>query len=214
MKIFLFFILSIFSFLSFAQEFQVMDSLEVQELDIEAIEYANISIEKDIVIEAEEDILVDFNSIDFTDRSIDSVLIVFTKGDSKKSYKINKLSPFLIKGVNSSFLISASMYRSGNLLQFKSTGNDKLTLKIDYRNRPTFVSDTIVFGILAIVLALIFYTSSIDSKRWKKFYMFIPALLLCYLIPAILDSLGLISKEYSTLYPMAKNYLLPGALIS
>ena len=213
MRISLFFIISIFSCLSFAQEFQVMDSLAVQELDIGEIEYINISVEKDIVIEAEEDILVDFNSIDFNDRGIDSVLIIFTKGDSKKSYKINTLSPFLIKGVNSSFLISASMYRGGNLIQFKSNGNDKLTLKIDYRDRPTFVSDTIVFGLLAIVLALIFYTSSIDSKRWKKFYMFIPALLLCYLIPAILDSFGLISKEYSSLYPMAKNYLLPGALI-
>ncbi|MDG1147339.1 MAG: DUF819 family protein [Crocinitomicaceae bacterium] len=84
---------------------------------------------------------------------------------------------------------------------------------MDHRNRPTFVSDTIVFGLLSIILALIFYTSSIDSKRWKKFYMFVPALLLCYLIPAILDSFGLISKEYSSLYTMAKNYLLPGALI-
>ncbi|MEJ6777004.1 MAG: DUF819 family protein [Crocinitomicaceae bacterium] len=84
---------------------------------------------------------------------------------------------------------------------------------MDYRDRPTFVSDTIVFGLLSIILALIFYTSSLQSKGWKKFYMFVPALLLCYLIPAILDSLGLISKEYSSLYTMAKNYLLPGALI-
>ena len=62
-----------------------MDSLAVQELDIGEIEYINISVEKDIVIEAEEDILVDFNSIDFNDRDIDSVIIIFTKGDSKKS---------------------------------------------------------------------------------------------------------------------------------
>src|SRR5690606_17249085 len=70
-----------------------------------------------------------------------------------------------------------------------------------------------VFGLLAIVLAFIFYTSSLQNKRWKKFYMFVPALLLCYLIPAVLDALGLISKEYSGLYNMAKDYLLAGALI-
>ncbi|MDB4324523.1 DUF819 family protein [Crocinitomicaceae bacterium] len=90
---------------------------------------------------------------------------------------------------------------------------NQASFKVNRRDRPTFVSDTIVFGILAIVLALIFYTSSLKSARWKRFYIFVPALLLCYLIPAILDSLGLISKEYSSLYTMAKNYLLPGALI-
>ncbi|MDX2361915.1 MAG: DUF819 family protein [Crocinitomicaceae bacterium] len=79
--------------------------------------------------------------------------------------------------------------------------------------RPTFVSDKIVFGLLAIVLALIFYTSQKQSRFWKTFYMIVPALLLCYLIPAVLDFFGLISKEYSNLYPMARDYLLPAALI-
>ena len=105
------------------------------------------------------------------------------------------------------------MFNNGETLNFKSINKNQASFKVDRRDRPTFVSDTIVFGILAIVLALIFYTSSLKSARWKRFYIFVPALLLCYLIPAILDSLGLISKEYSSLYTMAKNYLLPGALI-
>ncbi|MBL1281532.1 MAG: DUF819 family protein [Fluviicola sp.] len=105
------------------------------------------------------------------------------------------------------------MFAEGDTLKFKSSSEQIATFKVDRRERPTFVSDTIVFGILAVVLALIFYTSNLKSARWKKFYIFVPALLLCYLIPAILDSLGLISKEYSSLYTMAKNYLLPGALI-
>ncbi|MDG1332810.1 MAG: DUF819 family protein [Crocinitomicaceae bacterium] len=88
-----------------------------------------------------------------------------------------------------------------------------MSMEIKRYTRPMFVSDTIVFGILAIVLALIFYTSSKQTKFWKTFYMVVPALLLCYLIPAILDTLGLISKDYSSLYSTAKNYLLPGALI-
>ena len=51
--------------------------------------------------------------------------------------------------------------------------------------KPTFTNDAIVFGILICILAAIFYTSNLDSKAWKKFYTFVPALLLCYFIPAI-----------------------------
>jgi uncharacterized membrane protein len=79
-------------------------------------------------------------------------------------------------------------------------------------NAPVFTDDKIVFGILMGVLALIFYTSSKEGG-WKKFYKFVPALFLCYFIPAILTTLGLIDPEYSDLYTMAKYYCLPGALI-
>ncbi len=78
---------------------------------------------------------------------------------------------------------------------------------------PIFVKDSITFGILAIVLALIFYTANSSNAGWKKFYGIIPALLLCYLIPGILSSVGIISAEYSGLYGTAKTYLLPAALI-
>ena len=43
--------------------------------------------------------------------------------------------------------------------------------------------------------------------------MIIPALLLCYVVPAILVLTGLISAEYSNLYVVARDYLLPAALI-
>jgi uncharacterized membrane protein len=76
---------------------------------------------------------------------------------------------------------------------------------------PVFTEDTVVFGIFAIILGVIFYTSSKD--KFKKFYTFVPALLLCYLIPAILRHFNIISEDYSNLYSMAKNYLLPGALV-
>ncbi len=79
-------------------------------------------------------------------------------------------------------------------------------------NAPVFTDDKIVFGILMGVLALIFYTSS-KKGAWAKFYKVIPALFLCYFIPAILASTGLISKDYSNLYFVAKNYFLPAALI-
>ncbi len=83
---------------------------------------------------------------------------------------------------------------------------------IDDPNAPMFTDDKIVFGILMGVLALIFYTSS-KKGAWGSFYKVIPALFLCYFIPAILTTAGFISPEYSDLYSMAKYYCLPAALI-
>lgn len=77
-----------------------------------------------------------------------------------------------------------------------------------------FSNDAITFGLLLIVLAGIFVTSHSESKFWKKFYTYIPALLLCYFVPALLHwPLGLISPEGSKLYFVASRYLLPASLI-
>ena len=78
---------------------------------------------------------------------------------------------------------------------------------------PVFRNDTIVFGLLFGALALIFYTSSKKTKFWNIFYKILPPLLLCYLIPSILTSFNIISKDYSGLYTMAKNFLLPASLV-
>ena len=79
---------------------------------------------------------------------------------------------------------------------------------------PLFTNDAVVLGILLIVLAAIFYTHSLDNPRWKKFYTVVPALLLCYFIPALLNwPFGLISGKESNLYFVASRYLLPASLI-
>jgi len=79
---------------------------------------------------------------------------------------------------------------------------------------PYFTNDAIVNGILLVVLALIFYTSQHSGKGWQKFYKYVPALLLCYFIPALLNwPLGLISGDDSNLYFVASRYLLPACLI-
>lgn len=80
-------------------------------------------------------------------------------------------------------------------------------------NTPIFTNDTIVFGLLMLLLALVFYTSSKKTGFWSKFYSVIPALLMCYLLPAILNSLNIISPETSKVYSIAKNYLLPAAIV-
>ncbi|PHI18314.1 hypothetical protein CEQ90_18565 [Lewinellaceae bacterium SD302] len=65
--------------------------------------------------------------------------------------------------------------------------------------QPIFTKDPVVFGLLMIILALVFYTSSLDRGFWKKFYTYVPALLLCYFLPALLHwPLGLIAGEWYT----------------
>ncbi|MGY5850320.1 DUF819 family protein [Salegentibacter sp. F14] len=76
-----------------------------------------------------------------------------------------------------------------------------------------FTNDAIVFGLLMIALGFVFYTSSQKEGFWKKFYSVVPALLMCYLLPAIFNSLGLIDEQSSQLYFVASRYLLPAALV-
>ncbi|MFT6602422.1 MAG: putative membrane protein [Dokdonia donghaensis] len=80
-------------------------------------------------------------------------------------------------------------------------------------NTPYFTNDAIVFGLIALALAGIFYTSGKKTGFWGKFYGVVPALLLCYLIPAIFNSIGLIDAESSQLYYVASRYLLPASLV-
>jgi uncharacterized membrane protein len=62
-------------------------------------------------------------------------------------------------------------------------------------------------------LAFVFTTSKSENPFWKKFYKYIPTLLLCYFIPSIFNSLGIISGEESNLYFVASRYLLPTSLV-
>ena len=72
-------------------------------------------------------------------------------------------------------------------------------------------NDAIVLGLLVGALGIVFYTHSLP--RFKKFYTFVPALLMCYFIPAALNSMGVVNGEESNLYYVASRYLLPASLI-
>ncbi|WP_167342501.1 DUF819 domain-containing protein [Nonlabens sp. SY33080] len=91
---------------------------------------------------------------------------------------------------------------------------------------PLITNDAIVFGLLMICLAIVFYASSREDGFWKKFFTYVPALLMCYLLPSFLSTTGIISGESwqiiengklvekeSYLYYMASRYLLPAALV-
>ena len=91
---------------------------------------------------------------------------------------------------------------------------------------PIITNDTIVFGLLMLAIAFIFYTESKTSGFWFKFYKIVPGLFMAYMLPAVFTTLGWIApdweritdtgavvQERSNLYYVASRYLLPAALV-
>lgn len=74
-------------------------------------------------------------------------------------------------------------------------------------------NDAVVFGILMALLGIIFYTAKSQHQFWRKFYSVVPALLLCYFLPSLLNTFGIVDPHTSNLYFMASRYLLPSALV-
>jgi uncharacterized membrane protein len=74
-------------------------------------------------------------------------------------------------------------------------------------------NDAVVLGLLCVILALVFHTSSLKSHNWQRFYAFVPPLLLCYFIPGLLNSFGVVSGDSSKLYSVVSQYFLPACLV-
>ncbi|GJM34243.1 MAG: membrane protein [Saprospiraceae bacterium] len=100
--------------------------------------------------------------------------------------------------------------QAGEPVKFRAGANNKIGLKL-IATTPLIKNDAVVLGILIMLLALVFWTESLPS--FKGFYRYVPALLLCYFLPSIFNSLGIISGAYSGLYFMSSRYLLPASLI-
>ena len=73
-------------------------------------------------------------------------------------------------------------------------------------------NDIVVFGLIAATLGAVFWTSARKRGPWQRFYAVVPALLLCYLLPGIYNTVGLIDGANTRLYnPIARDVLLPAA---
>ena len=100
--------------------------------------------------------------------------------------------------------------KKGKEIPFGKSENLSGSFKV-MEYEPYFTNDAVVFGVLMLILAAIFYTSGLNA--FKGFYKYVPALLLCYFIPAIFNSLNIISKDISGVYSIAKLYLLPASIV-
>ncbi len=76
---------------------------------------------------------------------------------------------------------------------------------------PLITNDAVVLGILVVILAVIFHAEG--SERFARFFKYVPALLLCYFVPGLLGTTGVISGEHSQLYFVVSRYLLPASLV-
>lgn len=74
-------------------------------------------------------------------------------------------------------------------------------------------NDAVVLGLLAVILAGVFWASSLPHKGVQRFFAFVPALLLCYFLPSLLTTFGVVDPETSRLYFIASRFLLPAALV-
>ena len=186
----------------------LLDSVAVNKVDLTEAEIVNFSSVKSVTVVPGKKVFVDFSLSDLPE-NYDSVVYEWA---GEKAYS-SELLPFLITADDNENSVTVTVYNEGKQLAFRSGSNGFDMVQELVKEEPWLVKDTVVFGLLAVVLALVFYTSSLSTKFWKRFYMIVPSLLLCYLFPAILNSVGIISKDYSHLYDMAKDYLLPAALI-
>ena len=74
-------------------------------------------------------------------------------------------------------------------------------------------NDAVVLGLLLLILAVIFRTSASNHPALKRFYGIVPMLLLCYFVPSLLTTFGIVDGEHSKLYFVASRYLLPASLV-
>jgi uncharacterized membrane protein len=78
---------------------------------------------------------------------------------------------------------------------------------------PLITNDATVLGLLSLILGFVFYSSNSQHPFWQKFYKYVPALLMCYLLPSLLNTFGIVSAEVSKIDDVAKYYLLPACLV-
>lgn len=135
---------------------------------------------------------------------------------NEDSILVNEIGSIFFKnpGPEGLMKIKVKPFKNGELRSFKNhAGLTKVSYLKKEPKEALITNDKIVFGILLVILACIFYTSGLESKNWKRLYTVIPALFLCYMIPAVLTSFNVIDPESTNLYYMASRYLLPGSLI-
>ncbi len=195
------------------------DSITLETIDPAARQTLNLSNTARINFDTHEEtyyqnevhrFLIDFQWTDMPDAFVDRVKITV----NKTTFELEALAPFFLTGldpgeINIAFDLIDSQ---GESIAFPTSNS---SIAFNYAEQPPsppmITNDAVVFGLLVVILALIFWTNTLPG--FQKFYKYVPALLLCYFVPAIFNSLGIVSGEQSSLYYVASRFLLPASLI-
>lgn len=137
----------------------------------------------------------------------------------------NELEELSINYNDSVYLVPTNQYLIINGLDFgdntieiyQADGDEKNMLVSKgfkfKKSEPFIKNDAVVLGLLLLLLAIVFKTEGSSNPALKKFYRVVPALLLCYFLPAFLNTFGIVSADESRLYFVASRYLLPASLV-
>lgn len=189
--------------------------------------YLNPGNDETKLLKEKESFLLQFNQNQWQELTKADEIFVVLNGDTTQ---IDRVGDFVIcpKTGEHPFTMNILTSSDGQLESLSGLPSRGFRVKMvdAFPEKPFFTKDTIVFGILILLLALVFYTSSKSTGFWKKLHVFLPALLLCYLLPSILSSLNIIAPEWieadafgngvkakSGIYHVSSRYLLPAALI-
>ena len=78
---------------------------------------------------------------------------------------------------------------------------------------PLVTNDAVVLGLLALILGGVFWTQQSRLPFFQRFYTYVPGLLLCYFLPSLLNTFGIIDGSQSRLYYVSSRFLLPACLV-
>jgi len=74
-------------------------------------------------------------------------------------------------------------------------------------------NDGVITGLLLSILGLVFYTQSSQHPALQKFYKFVPALLLCYFLPSLLNTFNIVDGNATAVTDITMDYLLPACMV-
>ena len=199
MKNIIFILLIFISFYGYSYNIKSLNQAELNNLSPYSL-ISNSQKGNSYFLDETSEFVIDFHFL--TNNNYDNVSLII----NSDTVSFEKLSPYyltdLTKGEHE---ISILLLKDGTTIN-KSSYHLHLI-----ETTPLIKNDAVVLGLLILILALIFYTDSLP--QFGKFYGIIPSLLLCYFVPAIFNTLGIISGEYSKLYFVASRYLLPASLV-
>lgn len=78
---------------------------------------------------------------------------------------------------------------------------------------PFITNDAVVLGILFLLLFGIFWLEKNGGLLWSKINKVVPPILLCYFLPGVLNTFGVIDAGSSQVYSVISTYFLPVCLL-